>query len=236
MTVKNGELSTNVQEPYAIPFPEKWRALLTDETDPSSRITANMVVIDTDANVEDYAAADAMVLVTKKAVVYPSKVEKVGDAYQTQTQFKTFGPADNAVINRAEYDKVMTETMPYADMISSFYWLAAILMVFVYPFVAALAWLAWLMFSLLFLTMILWVIAKLTKRPMPYWTLFKLGTYGLTVPVLATFVLGFLGLDFPWMFTLIFTAWMTYVLSHLPSKAPAKVIIAKPKTTKAKKK
>lgn len=62
ITFKDGKISTNVEEPYSIPFPEEWR---TDENDPE-----NLVVIDTkpDLTMDEIRDYDALAVVGESTV------------------------------------------------------------------------------------------------------------------------------------------------------------------------
>src|SRR3989338_3781708 len=205
VTLKDGEISTNVREPYFIDVPKRWEKILAGSD------YKHFVAFDTKGNIEDYATYQSVVLVTESHVVVPDKNEglRVIPLEETQEDF---------TMNRRKYDQFLMIATPLLQKAPTLLVGAAIVTSLVLPFIAAGLQLAWYMFYLLFAVLIVWVIAQIANRKLRYGQLYHLSLHGLTLPLLVTTITGKIGLSFPFLFSLIFLVWMGAVLMALPKK------------------
>src|SRR3989344_4178481 len=60
ITIKDGQLSTNVKEPYSIPLPKEFPDIFDQ----------NLITIDTKAQVSDYPKYQSLALVTKDSIAF----------------------------------------------------------------------------------------------------------------------------------------------------------------------
>jgi hypothetical protein len=222
MTFKDGELSTNMPEPVVIPMPERWKKYVNDnelEIEGKKGAPANLVVIDTSASVEDYPRYETFALLTKTSVIIPKD-----GGYNVQG----FDRAKDLVITKAKVDDMLTKVFPFLDMAPSLFGVALVFLVLLGPWFLAAFWLLWNLLYLLIAALVVWLIARLLRRTYTYGQLYRLSLYGLTLPVLVTWVAGFVDLEFTWFFTLVFLGWMAFVLSKLPQVSASGMAMASP--------
>ncbi|MFH0851676.1 MAG: DUF1189 family protein [Candidatus Peregrinibacteria bacterium] len=216
VTLKKGEISTNMQEPYFIDLPQHWQDFL-QKRDGSiagqepGHFPRHFITFDSAASVEEYAPEDSFVLVTRKFIVLPDKdlSYRVISVDQSKQDF-TF--------NREIYDRLATpvsQFLRYVPTVLTFLVIAGFLL---FPFVgAAFTLLGYLLYLLVFVLLI-WVIAMIMRKKVGYWNLYRLSLHGLTLPLLVSFVGGWIHLQFPYLFSILFLVWMTVVLAYLPKK------------------
>lgn len=202
--IKNGELSTNVKEPYFINIPQE----MSDKKDTN----VHLVTIDTQAHIEDYPKYNTVVLLTKNAAVYPRSSEK----NSTRSEVFYFSNLKNPlVINKQNYDRLYTKIEPFINMIPLFVTVLVIGGILLFPlFIVPFAFI-WHLVYLLFLAAILLVLAKLMGKNFSYSQIYQLSLHGLTVPIIITLLLGLFNISFPLLYSLIFIVWMGIVIHDL---------------------
>jgi len=89
----------------------------------------------------------------------------------------------------------------------------AIFALLLFPLLGGFAVLNASLIYLLIMTVLLLLISKIMKRNFSYKTLFKASMYGLTVPLVATYVADLLKLQIPNLYNLVFLGWMICVLT-----------------------
>lgn len=232
VTIEDGRLRTNVEEPYIINVPS-----LENETFP------NFLTIDTTASIEDFPQYNTAILVTETAIAYTEEYGSPnGDdesasytldptAYQYSVQ--SLAQVENVTLTREGYDQILTQLTPYLKYIPVFIIVFSLVLILVVPFFLASFSLLWQLFYLGFMSLVLWVIAKILGKQLKLGQLYQLGIHGLTLPIVITTVVSFFGLNYPFLFSLIFLVWMCFVLTQWPKKI-AKTTTVKTVTTKKK--
>lgn len=224
VTVMSGSVSTNVKEPYAIPFPPQWKRWMDESQADKPRMVKagmqevdqgapfdNIIVIDTSATAEHYADSRALLLVTKNSLVHPSRNS---DTLKGNYEVTTLEKTATMTIDRAGYDMLMLQMLPYVDVVIGFAKTFFVVWVIIAPFLIAAFKLASYALYLLLGTLLLWMIDIIfLKKNLRYGEIYRLSLYGLTVPTVVTFTLSMVGAGFPLLFTIIFIAWMTYVFA-----------------------
>lgn len=197
VTVKDGEVSTNVKEPYVIDLPF---ALPVDgDNNPE-----HLLVIDTKATAERFTAYKSVVVVGKNTVYYR---DDKGYKFYPLTDMK-----GTTVINKTLYDEWAGKVLPYLNYVPQIVYGAGTVGLLLLPFVGATGRMVEYLLALLVLTIFSLVIAKLLKKKLTYPILYRLGMHAITVPVLVTYFFQFFGISVPFLFPLVFVGWMGVVL------------------------
>lgn len=216
----DGELSTNVREPYVIEPLDHLTTYFQDE-EPDSRIFAHTVIIDTSASIDDFFEYDTHILLTKKALVAFEKNEGVRAIFYSHFMDDR---AEPFVVDRALYETVLSHALPFATHLPALLAVFGFLFLLVVPWIIALFWSVGILLYLLVATLLSLLLAAMQKNKMSYRQLYVLGMYAVTLPLLATVVLGFFfGLEFPFFFSLIFLTMMWLVMQSMntPTKKRA---------------
>ena len=125
VNIKNGEASTNVQEPYVISLQEVLPQLTEDEN-------ANLLVIDSQASVENYLKYKSLFLLTKNSLAYPNSNNSRVGSYEV---FPLSEIKDSFTIDKSLYDQLITQALPYVDKVPQFMSGFAIFALLVFPIV-----------------------------------------------------------------------------------------------------
>ena len=182
LRIRNGQVSTNVDEPYFIPSSER-----------SGK--SNLVVIDTRTpfSAAQYQRYDTYVWLTRDALI-------IREGERQQMRIIELSQLDDLTINRRQVTEWMALITP---------WLAVVGPVLVILAVPALyvAYLVRLLYLLLAALPIL-LIAKLVRFPLTYGQSYKVGLFAMTGALLVELAVGlsesWLGFrGFPFMFTIL---------------------------------
>jgi hypothetical protein len=201
--IKNGEATTNVTEPYVISL-RQVVPQLAGEGNPM------LLVIDTQGSVEKYPTHNALFLLTKNSVAYPSRNNSNSNSYEV---FPLSEIKEPVTIDKPLYDKIITQVLPFVDKVPQFMYTFAVIALVLFPFLGSFSMLLGVMIYLLIMSIILLIASKVMKRGFTYRSLFKASMYGLTVPLVLTYVVDFLRLQIPYLYNLAFLGWMICVLT-----------------------
>ena len=180
MTVKDGELSINQEEPYDLGAGVQKTIGMTDPE--ATDELASLIIIDTSATVEDFESYKTAVLLTQKGfVVRQSEGGEI--RYYPYSQFLTDEQSSKGfVLNQKMYADFVTQLAPYVTRIPEFVTYAfiatGIILVVLVPFFLVSGWLM----SLLFLSILGYFVSRLIKRPQTYGAVYKMGMY-LAIPL-----------------------------------------------------
>ncbi|MFA6081541.1 MAG: DUF1189 family protein [Patescibacteria group bacterium] len=197
LDIKNGQLSTNVQEPYIFDLEKKIEQ-------------KHFLIIDTKGSIENYPSYNTYILATKNAVVYPSesKNNKIGET----SVFYFRELKQNFTLDKKVYDNLLNIFKPYAPRVSLFVdWIILSLSPFFLVF-GSLFWTIGVMVIILFLTFFVWIINLIFKKGHSYNTLYKMGMHAVTWPLIFNEFLGYAKSPFPRFFNWIFLIWMLIIL------------------------
>jgi hypothetical protein len=224
LTISGGLLSTNVEEPYVID-PAFFQNIKKDDAE--NEIPTHMITIDTNGSPDDYESYDTGILFTRESAVFPD--EDAGLRIVPYTEFESEEPI---VINKENYDKVVEVVSPYIAMVPGFIDAAMIAMILLWPFIGGFFGWALTLLWLFFGTALVWILSGIMRKNLGYAQLYKLGLYGITIPLIYKLLSIFLPVEYTGLSTLIYVVWMGIVLSKLPG-APKPAGVA-PKTVKPK--
>lgn len=183
LSVKNGQASSNVQEPYSIPFPSD---LGSSHNRPKHK---NLIVIDTKTpfSLESFEKADTMALVTKDYII-----GEKGNGQLTLQKLKTL---PDVAINRSKILSWIEFIRPWIKFIIP----GIIVATFILSFIAR--WILGLLASLV-LSFLVWIVQMIRKVRTPFAEVYKLTLYAITLPLLLDTVLFVIG-GLPWYLYLV---------------------------------
>ena len=201
LTIKDGELMSNVPEPYVIRTPPEWLRIFNINE------SKNLAVIDTKADIEKFNSYDSLLLITKNSVVYND---------QTGIHSQSFAKdSEELVIDKVRYTVFINFIRPLITNFIPFIKFGLVFYVVFGPLIGASIWLLIYLFYVLCMSVILILISKMIQSYLIYSQIFHISIYGLTLPIVSTFVLSVVGVWIPFLFTLIFMTWMTIILGYL---------------------
>lgn len=200
LQIKNGQLSTNVEEPYIFDL----------EKDASQTDQKHFLIIDTKGSIENYPSYGSYVLATKNAVVYPSKSSnnKVGET----SVFYFRDLKKNLTIDKKTYDNLLNVVKPYAPKVGILVNYLMLLFSPLFLIFGSFFWTIGVMFGLLFLTFFVWIVNLIFKKQYSFGSLFKMGMHAVTLPILVSQVSGYLKSPYPTFYSWIFLIWMLVIL------------------------
>jgi hypothetical protein len=213
LTVEDGELTTNMEEPIVIEFPERWTADLSEKekNDPDNPFK-HFITIDTSLSAEDYTDTESVILITKRAIV--------GKDDNTTRAFLFADLEEDFTVNHVVYTNFLRQVEPYLGFIVPLLSVAFIVLFFLAPFSIALFSTVFAMVWLLVLTLILMIFNALMWKGYGYKQLYKLGMVGYTIPALLALFMNLFDMRVIFVPSLVFLGWMAYVLHKLPGVLP----------------
>lgn len=200
LTVADGQLSTNVPEPYYLDFS-------STKGQPAER---HFITIDTKGSIENYPSYNTYVLATHNAVVYPSKASN-GSLYQTSVlYFRDL--KQNVFINQAIYHNWFKIVQPYSSKAS--WYIDSLVCVGTVLFIlfGSFFWSASVMTGLVILIAIIWIITQIAHRGFAYGSLYKMGMHALTWPILVSELLKYIKFPISNIYTIVFMVWMLVIV------------------------
>jgi len=207
LDIKNGQLSTNVKEPYIFDIEkDNWK---TDQK--------HFLIIDTKGSIENYPGYNSYILATKNAVVYPSesKNSKIGET----SVFYFRDLKQNFTLDKKTYDNLLNIVKPYTPKINLFIDWIMLSMSPLFLIFGSLFWTIGIMIVILFLTFFIWIINLIFKKGHGYGSLYKMGMHAVTWPIIFSEFLKYASSPFPRFFNWIFLIFMMIVLfQRSPSK------------------
>lgn len=209
VTVTGGTLRANVDQPYVLD-PWFWKGPTIQDEIADGDVPAHFLTIDEEGSAEEYRVYDTLILATRSSIVFPDN-----DGSLQVMLLKDM--EENFTIDKAAYDALVAAVLPFINMLPFIIDVCVLLLLLLAPFVGAgFLWILYLLY-LLFLTLPVWAISAMMGRGLSYDQIWKISIFGLTLPLLVNFVLGFLpSMGFPFLFSIIFLVWMIIVLSKLP--------------------
>ncbi len=233
LDIQSGALSTNVDEPYIID-PEFWPTL-RDSADGTSSFTTHFLTIDTNASIDDFESYDTAILATRTHVVY-----KRDDGIRANpfSEMK-----EHVVVDKEMFDNTIDAAIPFLEAAPLWIDRGVVAGLLLLPFVGAgFAW-AWYLFILLIWSLLAWAISGMMGRKLTYGQIYRLGLYGVTLPILLGLLVQLTpAASRPLLPTVIFLVFMGLVFKYIPrpimhaaqvARKPRKVV---KKAVKSKKK
>lgn len=181
IAVKNGKVSTNVEEPYYIRIPDELKNEFKksenrqDQNAPDLAKMDNLIVIDTKSNItfdvfKNYKTF--AVLAADSIIIYDNGAMKVQPLDQQV----------NGVLDKAKVAGVLSELSPYINIIPY----ALVPIVFFGSYLGStLGYLLYMLFG----AFVIWIAAQAVKKPMDYAACFKVGLHAITFGAILEFTL-----------------------------------------------
>lgn len=200
LQIKNGQLLTNVKEPY----------ILEIEKNQAKNYQVHFLVIDTQGSIENYPSYNTYILATKNAVVYPSKSSsnRVGET----SVFYFRDLKRDLIFDKSVYDSFINIVRPYSSKVNYFVDWIVLSLSPLFTIFSSLFWVVGVMFGLLFLTFFVWIVNLIFKKQYRFGSLFKMGMHAVTWPILTSELMGYIKSPYPKFYSLIFLIWMLIIL------------------------
>jgi hypothetical protein len=164
VTLLDGEVSTNVEEPYILPLPSELRESAERDGTPTP---TNLLVIDTaaQASAESWAAYDTFILLTKRNIV-------VGERPEGRVQIQWLTDVPDVTIDRAFVERTSSDLRAFGKWIS--------------PLVVFGSWAIFMVlwtFTLAYLLVggvLAWLVARVRKVPVSYRAAYQMAMHAWT--------------------------------------------------------
>lgn len=209
VTLDQGKIKTNVDEPYYIEFPASI----------GKNIGAyqHLITIDTKAQVSDYPTYKSIALVTYDSVVIPDDKSGSGQtgAYRVFPLGDIPESSGKLLIDKQVYSSLVGKVTPYLDYLPGLAIGGIVFSLIVLPFILTAFDLGSKLFYLLFIGLILWLVAKIMKKTLRYSQIYRMSMHALTWPIMISIVLGFVHVAVPLLATLVLVIFMIVVFSKL---------------------
>lgn len=212
ITVNNGTLRTNVDEPYAIPFPKELNVK-----------DMYFAVIDTKAPIDDAKKYKSVLFVNRNAVAYPDSENK--------GQYKVYFLTNQKgyfVANKTAYDRTVARILPlfdYAHYMIYFLMFASLL---VLPLFGSVFYLGGVMIYLLVLAVLLYIVQRIMGKGLSYSDVYRLSMHGITFSLVFDMLKSIAGITIPFTYTVPFLIWMVLVFNSLKNNNGTSVQAAGP--------
>ncbi len=206
VTIEGGKLTTNAKQPYLIPVSNLDKILPQAKSDinPTNQPEPeNLLVIDTNASPSDFPKYKTDVLVTKTGFV-------ISDNQTSGYRFYPFSSDTNVTIDRRYIRSLWSQFSPYTKwivpVVTAVIWIGLLLW---YP--------SWYSTYLLVGALLLKLILKISGTSLSYGSLYKVGLYSMTLPILVIYFIDGFGISVPFLFTIIFLT-SSLMLLRTPNK------------------
>jgi len=200
LKIQNGEVTSNVKEPYFIVLPKK---IIT--TYNTSNKEVNLAVVDTSTpySIRQFNQYKTFAWITKDSIILR---DNNGIRVIDLTKVK------NATINQTSIDSLFAKFSPWIKWIVP---LLAIGIFLILYFVYAVK-----LIYLFFLAALIWLLLRVIDRPLSYGKSYKISLYAITLGLIVNCVLGILNISgFIFMTTIIslIVAWINISKSPKPT-------------------
>ncbi|MDO8664791.1 MAG: DUF1189 family protein [Candidatus Liptonbacteria bacterium] len=166
ITIKNGQASSNVAEPYFIKTPESIR----NENYRNVPATENFVVIDTKNQFteENFTKYNSFAVVTKTSLAFRKDNGGI--------EIKSLKEMPDWTIDRASVASFVGKIQPFIKFSGPFFVLIS--------FIGFMLFFSAELIYLLFAALLIWIIAKIKKLPLGYKKSYQAGLHIMTLPLL----------------------------------------------------
>lgn len=176
ITQTNGEIHTNMTEPYAIPLPESWKKSLSskDHKDQPNKVPGNLIVFETNKSIErqDFLEIDALVLIGKNEIgIYNAEEGKV-EIRSFDGKFE-----DGQLLDKTTYETWVNKLWEWLEIV------LPILLIVLVPLMMGIVFIGKLLY-LFFGALAVWLGAKMADKHISYKQAYKAGLYLITFPIL----------------------------------------------------
>jgi len=205
LKIKNGEVSTNVKEPFKITVKEVEKVFEENKDNvlgAKEKDVENILVIDTSGTMEDFEKYNTAVFITKKNIMYISDKGKY--------EIFPLSEVGDVTINRSMVEMVVGNLAPLLNFVFPGLVLFVFIGTFVFIPIGKMTY-------LLFFALVLWIIAKLMKYVLSFGKAYQMGLH---LIVITTTLFGLLSLfkvniTFPFFQTIILSILSIVILSKI---------------------
>jgi len=215
--ISNGVMTTNVPQPYFIPFDrfeEGFEELEKEIRGISSDEIENILVIDTNARVEDLRRYQTYALLTRSYLSYYRDDGRI--------EIVTLDKINNFTLNQTIVKGVVSRLLPWLRLISIF--LLPLLFIGIFLFFIS-SQLGYLLIS----SLALFLGAKIISYPLSYIKAYQVDLHLTTIITPFFLILSTLNIkvQFPFLKLFVFTLIGLYILNNLKGKTPRIVKVKK---------
>lgn len=197
--IQNGQLKTNVKEPYVFSLNEK--KIAKDKP---------LLIIDTKASIENYPQYNTYILATKNAIIYPSKVNR--DKIEQTSVFFFSSLKQDLTLNQKIVNDFLNKIKPYTSKVLYFIDWLVVTGILLFIFFGSIIWLIGIMFSLLIFTFFVWIVNLIFKKGHSYKTLYQISLHAITWPIIITETTKYLGITIPGVYPIVFFIYFFIIL------------------------
>lgn len=206
LTIKNGELSTNVNEPYYIDPPE----IISIFNARTEQAVAHFLTIDTQSKIEDFASYKTVILVTKKAIA----VSRGDGKYETKS-FSDIDPKNSGItIDQTKYSSTIGQLLPYLDYLKKATIVLIIIALVLWPPIGGTLYLLGKLLYLLPLAFAFYLLFK-GSGLLNFKKIYQLGLHALTWPIVINLVADLFGFNFSYFYSLFFIIWLYIIIARI---------------------
>lgn len=201
----NGQVSTNVKEPYFISFPDVEKLFSpNDKVLGSQKDIKNLLVIDTNAGIDDFNKYQTAVLLTRNHVILADSEQK------GKLNVYPLNDVENIVINKKLVTNSINQFSPFINIIIPTLLIVVFFSLFLFLPTSHLFYLLW--FSLLLL-----LLSKVMSAPLSYRNSYHIGMHAIILPTTLFGLLSLvdINLSFPFLRTTIMLIFSGIILKHL---------------------
>lgn len=204
IVIKDGELSTNVSEPYSVPL-KVLEDAFSDQVLGASTVygpVENLLVIDTKGRIEDFHKYQTMMLLTRTHVIVYDKNDAV--------KMYSLDSSMDVTINRALVSSAVQKITPYIKYVVP----ATVTVIFLFFLICMPGY---YQFYLMFFALLFWILSRISRLDISYFKSYQLGMHMCTITATAFGLLGLAGLDphIPFSQTIILLVFSFFVLRSM---------------------
>jgi hypothetical protein len=211
LTIQDKKISTNVVEPYFIAIPREMRI--------PKREARYLLAIDTSAVITDFEKYQSLFLISKEFVAMKDN----NSDYKVQPLDEILKDVpDGTKIKKTDFNYLMEKIYPYFNYLYPFAYIAAALLLTLWPLFMAGFNLLGRLIMLAVYSLPLIILAKLLKRNLTYNNVYRMSMHGLTVFVVISTFMMLINFNLPYIPLLAFLLWMIVVVvkqEHVTSKS-----------------
>lgn len=207
--VKKGQVSSNMKEPYAVPFPPDLKTAYRN----SSALPENIFVLDTGApaTVDSFDRSKTLILLTKEYMI----TQKNNGRELSIQRLSSF---PDMTLDRQSIAGWLAQVQPFFKFVIPFLLVSAFAVLFISNSIGYLL-------IVLILSFIAWLVFKLRKSVFRYAELYKLGLYATTLAIAADVIFSLIGLHLSWYIDCILILLAIFVnIRSVPTPAPAPTV------------
>jgi len=204
LTIKDGILRTNVDEPYYVDIPKTINYSIDSK---------HLLVFDTKNTYSSLIDYQSSIVITKNNIYIMNNLKDAKNDFQTFSLKEITG---YYVINKTVYLRFIESFKAYLPHISIFLYIIFGFFLIFFPILTTLVYLVALIIYLLFFSILIYYLFMfLHIYKFSVKRIFQISLHAITVSIIFQLVQSLLHISVPYTFTVPFFIWMTYILNSL---------------------